>query len=60
MLKERHADIKLCKIKDNIKQGRIKLHYILGVDQPADSLIKALLKDIYKAFKIGVTITKVS
>ena len=55
-----HADIKLYKIKDNIKQGRIKLHYILGMDQPADSLTKALPKDAYKAFKIGIKITKVS
>ena len=60
MLKERHTDIKLCKIKDDIKQGRIKLHYILGVDQPADGLTKALLKVAYKAFKIGVRVTKVS
>jgi len=60
VLKERHTDIKLCKIKDNIKQGRIKLHYILGVDQPADGLIKALPKNAYKVFKIGVGVTKVS
>ena len=32
VLKERYADIKLYKIKDNIKQGRIKLHHIPGVD----------------------------
>ena len=32
MLKERYMDIKLYKIKDNIKQGRIKLYYIPGVD----------------------------
>jgi len=54
------VDIKLCKIKDNIKQGRIKLYYILGVDQLADGLIKALLKNVYKAFKMGVRVTKVS
>ena len=60
MLKERHVDIKLCKIKDNIKQGRIKLYYILGVDQPADGLTKALLKDSHMAFKTGVRVTKVS
>ena len=53
-------DIKLYKIKDNIKQGRIELHYIPGVDQPVDGLIKALLKDAYKAFKTGVGVTKVS
>ena len=52
-------DIKLCKIKDNIKQGRIKLYYILDIDQPVDGLIKALLKDAYKAFKMGVGVTKV-
>ena len=33
-------DIKLRKRKD-IKQGRIKLHYIPSVDQPADGLTKA-------------------
>ena len=60
MLKEHHADIKLCKIKDDIKQGRIELHYILGVDQPADSLTKALPKDVHEAFKTGVRVTKVS
>ena len=60
MLKERHADIKLCKIKDDIKQGRIELYYIPGVDQPADGLIKALLKDAHKAFKTGIAVTKVS
>ena len=32
VLKEHYTDIKLCKIKDDIKQNRIKLHYILGVD----------------------------
>ena len=32
VLKERYTDIKLCKIKDDIKQGRIELHYIPGVD----------------------------
>ena len=32
VLKERHVDIKLCKIKDNIKKGRIELHHIPGVD----------------------------
>ena len=32
VLKECYADIKLCKIKDNIDQGRIELHHILGVD----------------------------
>ena len=60
MLKECYADIKLYKIKDNIKQGRIELHYILGVDQPANGLTKALLKVAYKAFKIDVRVTKVS
>ena len=60
MLKEHYADIKLYKIKDNIKQGRIKLYYIPGVDQLVDSLTKALLKVAYKAFKIGVGVTKVS
>ena len=60
MLKERYTDIKLYKIKDNIEQGRIKLHYIPGVDQLVDGLTKALLKVAYKAFKIGVRITKVS
>ena len=60
MLKERHADIKLYKIKDNIKQGRIKLHYILGVNQPADGLTKALPKVAHEAFKMGVGVTKVS
>jgi hypothetical protein len=60
VLKERHADIKLYKIKDDIKQSRIKLHHIPGVDQPADGLTKALLKDAHKAFKTGVSITKVS
>ena len=60
MLKERHADIKLCKIKDDIEKGRIELHHIPGVDQPADGLTKALLKDAYKAFKTGVGVTKVS
>ena len=60
MLKERHADIKLCKIKDDIKQGRIKLHHIPGVDQPADGLTKALPKDAHEAFKTGVGVTKVS
>ena len=59
MLKERYIDIKLCKIKDNIKQGRIKLYYIPGMDQPADGLTKALLKVAYKAFKMGVGVTKV-
>ena len=53
-------DIKLYKIKDNIKQGRIKLHYIPGVDQPVDGLTKALLKDAYEAFKMGIRVTKVS
>ena len=53
-------NIKLYKIKDNIKQGRIELYYIPGVDQLADGLIKALLKVAYKAFKIGVRVTKVS
>ena len=33
-------DIKLYKVKD-IKQGGIKLHYILGVDQLVNGLIKA-------------------
>ena len=60
MLKERYTDIKLYKIKDNIKQGRIKLYYILGVDQLVDGLIKALLKVAYKAFKMGIRVTKVS
>jgi len=60
VLKERYADIKLCKIKDDIKQGRIKLHYIPDMDQPADGLTKALLKNVYKAFKTGVGVTKVS
>jgi hypothetical protein len=60
VLKERYIDIKLYKIKDNIKQGRIKLYYIPGVDQPADGLTKALLKVAYKVFKIGVGVTKVS
>ena len=60
MLKERYADIKLCKIKDNIKQGRIELYYIPGVDQPADGLMKALPKNAYKAFKTGIRVTKVS
>jgi len=32
VLKKRYTDIKLYKMKDNIKQGKIKLHYILGVD----------------------------
>ena len=32
ILKECYTDIKLYKIKDNIKQGRIELHYIPGVD----------------------------
>ena len=53
-------DIKLYKIKDNIKQGRIKLYYVLGVDQLVDGLIKALPKVAYKAFKIGIRVTKVS
>ena len=53
-------DIKLYKIKDDIKQGRIELHYIPGVDQLVDSLTKALLKNAYKAFKKGVGVTKVS
>ena len=60
MLKEHYADIKLCKIKNDIKQGRIELHYIPGVDQPADGLTKALPKDAHKAFKKGVGVTKVS
>ena len=60
MLKEHYTDIKLYKIKDDIKQGRIKLHYIPGVNQPADGLIKALPKDAYEAFKIGIRVTKVS
>jgi len=60
VLKERHADIKLCKIKDNIKQGRIKLYYIPGVDQLVDGLMKPLLKVAYKAFKMGIGVTKVS
>ena len=60
MLKECHADIKLCKIKDDIKQGRIELHHILGVDQPADGLTKALPKVAHKVFKTGVGVTKVS
>ena len=60
MLREHYIDIKLYKIKDNIKQGRIKLHYILGVNQPADSLIKVLPKDAYKVFKMGIKVTKVS
>ena len=60
MLKKHYADIKLCKIKDNIEQSKIKLHYIPGIDQPANSLIKALLKDAHKAFKMGVRVTKVS
>jgi hypothetical protein len=38
--KERHTNIKLCKIKD-IEQGRIELHHMPGVDQPADGLMKA-------------------
>ena len=60
VLKERHADIKLYKIKDDIKQGRIKLYYIPGVDQPADGLTKALPKVTHEAFKTGVGVTKVS
>jgi hypothetical protein len=60
VLKERHADIKLYKIKDDIKQGRIKLHHIPGVDQLVDGLTKALLKVAYKAFKMGIRVTKVS
>jgi hypothetical protein len=60
MLRECYTDIKLCKVKDDIKQGRIKLHYILGVDQPVNGLTKALLKDAHKAFKTGVSVTKVS
>ena len=60
MLKERYVDIKLCKIKDDIKQGRIKLHHIPGVDQPVDGLTKALPKVAHKAFKMGVKVTKVS
>ena len=44
-------DIKLYKIKDNIRQGRIELHYMPGVDQLVDGLTKALLKDAYKAFQ---------
>ena len=36
--KGRYADIKRYKIKDDIEQGRIKL---LGIDQPADGLMKA-------------------
>jgi hypothetical protein len=60
VLKEYYIDIKLYKIKDNIKQSRIELHYILSVDQPVDSLIKALLKDIYEVFKIGISVIKVS
>ena len=60
MLKEHYIDIKLYKIKDDIKQGRIELHYILGVDQPADGLTRALLKDAYQVFKIGIRVTKVS
>ena len=60
MLKEYYADIKLYKIKDDIEQGRIKLHYIPGVDQLADGLTKALPKVAYKAFKMGVGVTKVS
>ena len=60
VLKERHADIKLCKIKDDIEQGRIELHHIPGVDQPADGLTKALPKFAHEAFKMGVGVTKVS
>jgi hypothetical protein len=60
VLKEYYIDIKLYKIKDNIKQSRIELYYILSVDQPVDSLIKALLKDIYEVFKIGISVIKVS
>jgi hypothetical protein len=60
VLKERHADIKLCKIKDDIEQGRIELHHIPGVDQPADGLTKALPKAAHEAFKTGVGVTKVS
>jgi len=59
-IKEHYADIKLCKIKDNIDQSRIKLHYIPGVDQLADGLIKALPKIAHKVFKTGVRVTKVS
>jgi len=60
VLKKRYIDIKLYKIKDNIKQGRIELYYIPGVDQLADGLTKALLKVAYKAFKTGIGVTKVS
>ena len=60
MLKERYTDIKLCKTKDDIKQGRIELYYIPGVDQLADGLTKALPKNAHEAFKIGVGVTKVS
>ena len=38
--KERHTSIKLCKMKD-IKQGRIKLHHIPGIEQPAEGFTKA-------------------
>jgi hypothetical protein len=38
--KDRYADIKLRKLKD-IEQGRIELHHIPSVDQPADGLTKA-------------------
>ena len=59
MLKEYYTDIKFCKIKDDIEQGRIKLHYILGIDQLADGLMKALPKDAYKVFKMGIKVTKI-
>jgi hypothetical protein len=39
--KEHYTGIKRYKIKDDIEQGRIKLHHILGVEQPADGLTKA-------------------
>jgi len=38
--KKRYADINIRKRKD-IKQGRIELHHIPSVDQPADGLTKA-------------------
>ena len=50
----------MLQINDNIKQSRTILYYIPGVDWLVDGLTKALLKDAYKVFKIGIRVTKFS